>query len=294
MLLFRTERIKPNCMDVNLYKRVAALPLNPSALASDRLFIEEGLRAVLPHQATSVCRAMRYAVLGSGQRLRPLLTLRVARLLDGDWRRALRAAVAVELVHCASLIVDDLPCMDNDSVRRNRASVHIEFGEATAVLSAFALVSLAARSVADLACFQMKLLATLDCNSLIGGQALDLELSGEFRERERRRVTDLKTVPLFQLAVEAGLANAPSTTSEREALLDFGAQFGIAYQMTDDYLDGEAADFDRVAAQIDCARDSLQPLGRPAGHLESRPACHLEDMLDYLNAKVWETSRRHR
>jgi hypothetical protein len=86
--------------------------------------------------------------------------------------------------------------------------------------------------------------------------------------------------------VEAGLANAPSTSAQREALLDFGAQFGIAYQMTDDYLDHETEDYDQVAAQIDCARASLEPLGRSAAHLE--------DMLDYLNAKVWETSRSHR
>ena len=88
---------------------------------------------------------MQYSVLGCGQRLRPILSLRTARALDCEGPNPLRPAAAVELLHCASLIIDDLPCMDNDSVRRNRASVHVQFGEATAILAAFALVALAAR-----------------------------------------------------------------------------------------------------------------------------------------------------
>ncbi len=244
------------------------------------------MRTALPEMPAAVSRAMRYAVLGPGQRLRPLLALRVARVLGGDPRRAMRAAVAVEMVHCASLIVDDLPCMDNDSTRRNRAAVHVEFGEATAVLAAFALVSLAARSVADQRCFQTKLLATLDCDSLIGGQSLDLEITGERRERERSNVTNLKTVPLFVLAVEAGLATGSPQPCARAALLEFGRRFGVAYQTADDFLDGEIEDDGSVAAQFEFARDTLAPLGRSA--------CHLEGLLDYLNAKVWENgcSRR--
>lgn len=280
------ERIKPKSTSHNLYRGVAALPINQSVLTSDRSSIEEALRAVLPQQPTSVCQAMRYAVLGSGQRLRPLLALRAARILGCDSRKVIRSAAAVEIVHCASLIIDDLPCMDNDSVRRNRPSVHVQFGEATAVLAAFALVSLAARSVADQRSFQTKLLATLDCASLIGGQALDLELSGECRESQRRRVTNLKTVPLFQLAVEAGLAHGSASPAEHERLLEFGRHFGIAYQMADDFLDREIADYDAVSGQIELARASLDPLGRAARHAE--------DLLEYLNAKIWETGRSHR
>jgi farnesyl diphosphate synthase len=273
-------------MDHNLKERVAALPINQSVLASDRVSIEDALRGLLPQPSSSVGKAMRYAVLGSGQRLRPLLALRTARVLGSDCRRALRSAAAVEMVHCASLIVDDLPCMDNDSVRRNRASVHVEFGEATAVLAAFALISLAARTVADQRCFQTKLLATLDCNSLIGGQSLDLELSGDRREQARRQVTNLKTVPLFQLAVEAGLAHGSPESAERACLLEFGRRFGTAYQMADDFLDGEIADDQSLSAQFEFAREILAPLGRSAGHLE--------DLLDYLNAKVWENGCSHR
>jgi len=228
---------------------------------------------------------MRYAV-EAGQRLRPLLTLTVARVLGSHPQGAMRAAIAVELLHCASLIVDDLPCMDNDSMRRNRAAVHIEFGEATAVLAAFALVSLAARSVADQPGFQMKLLATLDCDSLIGGQSLDLALTAQCRDRERHRITSLKTVPLFELAVEAGLSNGTASSAERESLLAFGRRFGIAYQTADDFLDGETSDYDGVTAQFDLARATLLPLGRRASQLE--------DLLDHLNARLREDNRSHR
>ena len=174
-------------------------------LATDRLRVDRRLEEHLSGQVGTVGDAMRYAVLGGGQRLRPILALRVADLLATVTEATLRAACAVELLHSASLIVDDLPCMDNSALRRNRPAAHIQFGEATALLAAFALVGLAARTVADLPPFQLHLLRMLDSSSLVGGQALDLALQGPERESQRARVTDLKTVPLFELAVEAGL-----------------------------------------------------------------------------------------
>lgn len=257
-----------------------------NALVSDRLAVDRCLDSMLAPQGGPVCEAMRYAVLGAGQRLRPILALRTAALLRADAAITMRAAAAVELLHCASLIVDDLPCMDNEQLRRNRPTVHRQFGEATALLAAFALVGLAARSIAEHACFQARLLSMLDCNSLVGGQALDLALTGETREHNRSRVTQMKTVPLFQLAVEAGTLSSPCSKADSATLLEFGKEFGVAYQMTDDYLDGELDDAVAVDEQFSRARALLD--GFP------ERASGLLDLINHLNAKICEEDRRHR
>ena len=122
------------------------------SLESDRLCVNHHLAKLLCSEGATaggiVYEAMRYAVLGAAQRVRPILALRVARLFDAPQDHTLCAAAAVELLHCASLIVD-LPCMDDASFRRNRVAVHIRYGEATAVLAAFGLVALAARSLVE-------------------------------------------------------------------------------------------------------------------------------------------------
>lgn len=268
-----------------------------SEIEADRVIIDSYLDRLLSAQgAGAVNDAMRYAVLSGGQRLRPLLTLRVARMFDSECVGTLRAAAAVELVHCASLIVDDLPCMDNSPLRRGQPSTHVAFGESIAVLAAFALVALAARSMVDgnlddremlrLLRFQKRLLRTLDCSSLIAGQALDLQLSGDVRLRELPAISELKTVPLFQLAFHAGAIFA-ATSSETDSSLDaLGREFGMAYQMADDYIDGEASDADRLARQFERTR---QAMGRAEGQTEL-----LEDVLEYMNGKTLETDRSHR
>ncbi len=267
---------------------MTAPQLHLDGLALDRRLVDTHLAALLPplprSPAPQVREAMRYAVLGPGRRIRPLLALRVAQMLDAPPAPTLRAAAAVELLHCASLIVDDLPCMDNDPLRRNRPSVHIAFGEANAILAAFGLVSLAARSAIDrnarpgdcarLLEFQLHLLSTLDCASLIGGQSLDLALSHEARNRNRARLAALKTVPLFELAVRAGAAFADLSPAEQTCLLDFGAEFGIAYQMRDDHLDGEVPTSLTAANRFARACASLAPFGPRA-----QP---LRDLVEYL------------
>jgi geranylgeranyl pyrophosphate synthase len=267
---------------------VTAPQLHLDGLALDRRLVDDHLAALLPplprSPAPHLREAMRYAVFGPGRRIRPILALRVAQMLGAPSAPTLRAAAAVELLHCASLIVDDLPCMDNDATRRNRPSVHIAFGEATAILAAFGLVSLAARSAADrhartwerlrLLDFQLDLLATLDCASLIGGQSLDLELSHEARNLNRARLAALKTVPLFELAVRAGAAFADLSPAEENSLLDFGAEFGIAYQMRDDHFDGEVPSALSAANRFARACDSLAPFGHRA-----QP---LRDLVEYL------------
>ena len=257
-----------------------------NTLLRDRLEIADDLDAILPPESGRVQAAMRYAVLGTGQRLRPMLAIRVARVLGNVEHSTRTAGAAIELLHCASLIVDDLPCMDNDRMRRNRPALHVEFGEATAVLAGFALVALAARLVADYPRFQIKLLNTLDCNQLIQGQSLDLELTGSSRNLQRPLITDLKTVPLFNLSVEAGLLSSRATLDNHQALSSFGHELGVAYQILDDYLDGEIADAAVVGQQFSRARSCLKLFG-------SR-AYPLEELLDYLNGKIFEKNSRNR
>lgn len=225
-------------------------------------------------KATPFREAMRYAVLGQGQRFRPILALRIARLCGQENAHTLRAAAAVELLHCASLIVDDLPCMDNAAERRGRPSTHVAFGEATAVLAAFGLVALASRSIVEQPClpaqlphlvrFQTHLLRTLDVCGLCEGQDLDLRAADCERARLRECMNELKTVPLFELAARAGLLFADPQSQLAAALVRFSREFGRAFQLVDDYLDGEIADLGPVEASLSRAEQTIAPLA-PAG-----------------------------
>jgi len=174
-------------------------------------------------------------------------------MLRAESSHVLRAAAAVELMHAASLVVDDLPCMDDERWRRGRASTHIEFGESTALLAAFGLVALAARCVVEVPCrprearrlqaFQARLLRTLDAGELLEGQELDL--------------ADLKTGPLFELAVEAGVVSAEVSPGQRAQLRAFGRAYGRAFQAMDDLADGDSRDSERAAQEAETARRCL-------------------------------------
>ena len=270
-----------------------------SDLGDDRRLVEHELRSILaPSAASPVSACMEYAVLGAAQRLRPLLAIRTAQLTGGQFALTLRAAAAIELLHCASLIVDDLPCMDNDATRRNRPSAHVAYGESTALLAAFGLVALAARTVIEQETsepywagqrrFQTALLRTMDCASLIGGEVMDLELTGERREQCRDLLNEMKTVPLFLLAIEAGVAYAPArlegSASIYGPLRSFGRHFGVALQMTDDYLDGEASDFRQLERQLSASTDCLVPFGAAASPLV--------ELVEYLHVRAQDY--RHR
>jgi geranylgeranyl pyrophosphate synthase len=247
-----------------------------AGLATDRTRVEHYLEDLLKPAGSSrsnpVPLAMEYAVVGKAQRIRPILALRVARLLGAETDAALRAAVAVELIHSASLIIDDLPCMDNELMRRGKPATHIAFGEPTAILAAFSMVALAARIVMESAesgadClrlrrYQLALLRTLDCSSLVGGQSMDLNLAGAERDAMRAAVNEMKTVPLFELAVEAGCVSYPKAAPA--GLSGFGRDFGVAFQLTDDLLDGELNDRKILDNSYEQCRLRLQPFGASA------------------------------
>ena len=260
-------------------------------LTTDRCLIDAHLVELLSEQEGCghgvVQEAMRYAVLGPAQRVRPILALRVARVVDAPFDLTLRAALALELLHCASLIVDDLPCMDDSPLRREQPSLHVKFGESTAVLAAFGLVALAARTLVECQCaaaykdrliqFQIALLRSLDCAGLIAGQALDLRLD-ERTSRLSDDVSELKTVPLFMLAVSAGWLFADLGPNQKALLNGFGREFGLAFQMTDDVLDNEPADLRVLNEKFTTLRATIAPFGAASRDLE--------ELVDYLHARV--------
>ena len=262
------------------------------SLESDRLAVDHHLTKLLclegPTDGGIVHEAMRYAVLGKAQRIRPVLSLRVARMFGAPEELTLSAAAAVELLHCASLIVDDLTCMDDDSFRRDRESVHVRYGEATAILAAFGLVALAARSVVEdpfmerhrlrMLDFQILLLRTLDCAGLIAGQAMDLNLSNTNCMVSACEISELKTVPLFTLAVSAGALFVDLDQNEQALLSCFGREFGLAFQMSDDLLDGEQSDTEPLREKLTTLRAAIAPFGGASRDLE--------ELVDYLHARV--------
>ena len=191
--------------------------------------------------------AMRYAVLDGGKRLRPLLVLAACEAVDGNAEAALRAACAVELIHAYSLVHDDMPCMDNDILRRGKPTVHVKFGEAGALLAGDALQALAFELLAPEgdavpATIQANLCRLLaraaGHEGMAGGQAIDLASVGlALDEDALRRMHRMKTGALLQGSVEMGAVCGAPTPAVLDALRGYGAALGLAFQVVDDILD---------------------------------------------------------
>jgi farnesyl diphosphate synthase len=195
--------------------------------------------------------AMRYGVLDGGKRLRPLLVLATAQAVGGHMEAAMRAACAVELIHAYSLIHDDLPCMDNDVLRRGKPTVHVQFGEARAMLAGDAMQALAfevltpppegeADVVPDaLQARLCRLLARASgVEGMAGGQAIDLASVGKpLTEAALCDMHTRKTGALLQTSVLMGAACGNTSAAAWDALTDFGAALGVAFQVVDDILD---------------------------------------------------------
>lgn len=219
--------------------------------------IEAALNQWIPVDApANLSEPMKYAVLGGGKRLRSLLVLGAfdAGIRDQDlnergWRReaALRVACAIELIHAYSLVHDDMPCMDNDVLRRGKPTVHVQFGEAAALLTGDTLQALAFEVLtpentlipADL---QLKLCALIaraaGHNGMAGGQAIDLASVGKrLNEAELSHMHNLKTGALLEASVIAGALCAGVSEHALEKLKIFGSALGLAFQVVDDILD---------------------------------------------------------
>jgi geranylgeranyl pyrophosphate synthase len=212
-------------------------------------------------------RAMHHAMFPGGKRLRPVLALLAARVTGGDPEAALLPAAGLELLHTYSLVHDDLPCMDDDELRRGRETCHVAFGEANALLAGDALLTLAFEAVAQAGGEAVMLLARAAGSlGMVGGQVADLEAEGAGAASGDARVPDLaaleaihdrKTGALIAASLEVG-AIAGGSTAERGLLREFGRLLGRAFQIADDCLDetGSAEELGKRPG-ADLARDKL-------------------------------------
>lgn len=208
---------------------------------------EAAIDALVPANAPAgLGEAMRYAVLGGGKRLRPLLVLASCAAVDGDRFAAMRAACAVELIHAYSLVHDDMPCMDNDVMRRGKPTTHVAFGEAQAMLAGDAMQALAFDVLTPDAgiapALQARLCALLARSSgydgMAGGQAIDLASIGkQLDECTLRDMHRRKTGVLLQASVMMGAACGAASAQATASLSDYGAALGLAFQVVDDILD---------------------------------------------------------
>ena len=214
--------------------------------------VEQALQRVLPAGDIAPQRlhqAMRYAVLGGGKRVRPLLAFGAGELACADPERVAYAGAAVELIHAYSLVHDDLPCMDDDDLRRGRPTCHKVFGEAMAILTGDALLTLAFQVLSSVEEFdavtRVALIRELSTASgtvrgMIGGQVHDIEGEGQLPSPELlEAIHRAKTGALLRGSVRMGALCGGATPEECDALSRYGEHTGLAFQIVDDILDVE-------------------------------------------------------
>lgn len=219
-------------------------------LGRARQALDRACERYLPEES-EVCRAARYSLLGGGKRIRAVLVLSVCEMLGGDGAAAEAFAAAVEMLHCYSLIHDDLPCMDDDDLRRGRPSCHKAFGEATALLAGDVLLTEAFEAVANapadpLVCVRAAQALGLGAGSrgMVYGQELDLKYEVLHPTEEQLRLIHRnKTGALINAAVQMGAAAACATPDQCRTLEQFAYGLGLVFQIVDDVLDvtGDAA-----------------------------------------------------
>jgi geranylgeranyl diphosphate synthase type II len=280
--------------------------------------VDAALNGLLPKASvkpSTIHRAMRYSLFAGGKRMRPALCIAAAEACGGSRDRALPAACAVECVHTYSLIHDDLPCMDDDDLRRGRPTSHKVFGEAIAVLAGDALLTAAFEILASISeprrytlrDFLAGLASAAGSRRLIAGQVADLEGEGKrSSRRELRYIHECKTAAMIVASLELGAMAADATPAQLGALAGFGYHLGLAFQVIDDILDitqtserlGKSAGKD-VAAQkttypaligLDASRREARRLTARA-HSALEPfgirAARLREIADHLLAREY-------
>ena len=259
--------------------------------------VEQTLTSILDEQGhipERLKEAMGLAVMGGGKRFRPFLVIESARLFDVPAQQTLRTAATLELMHCYSLVHDDLPAMDNDRLRRGRPTVWAAFDEWTAILAGDALLTLCFEVLSDarthaVAGVRGELVAALakaaGARGMVGGQMLDLmaDKRGEPAEPTLdhvKQIQAMKTGALIRFAAEAGAILGEASDAKRTALAAFGDKLGVVFQIADDLLDvtgdaetvGKATGKDAAAGKatqvslmgIEAARETLDQLAQGA------------------------------
>ncbi len=247
-----------------------------------------------------LAEAMRYATIGGGKRFRALLVTSVADLCGGAYDQALRVGAAIECIHSQSLVHDDLPCMDDDDLRRGQPTLHRKFDEATAVLAGDALLALAFELLADdathpdpavRAALVLALARAVGQDGLAGGQMMDLYPPARPSKQDVFECEQRKTGALIRFAVDAGAMLGTCSSDERARLLRFAENLGLVFQIRDDMLDsiGDAAVVGKaVGKDADAGRKSATALlgldgaAQQASRLET--ACH--EALDPFGVKA--------
>ena len=294
-------RFKPVSLDA-----LDAEPLSGSLefrLAQLRKNIDETLDAAIGRSKgpdRRLAEAMRYAAVGGGKRFRALLVAAVSELVGGSYTQALRVGAAIECVHAQSLVHDDLPCMDDDDLRRGRPTVHRKFDEATAVLAGDALLALAFEILADEATspddglrarLVLALARAVGQDGLAGGQMMDLNPPARPTPQDVFDCESRKTGALIRYAVEAGAMLGTCSAEERARLVRFAENLGLVFQIRDDMLDecGDAATVGKAVRKdsVSGRKNATHLLGldgaaQQASRLED--ACH--EALEVFGAKA--------
>ncbi|MCB8838734.1 polyprenyl synthetase family protein [Aurantimonas sp. VKM B-3413] len=276
-----------------------------SGLSAYRDRIDSRLAVLVPQALpgqSELDAAIAESILAPGKRLRPLMAALTAEDLGGDVETAIDAGCAVEMVHAASLVLDDLPCMDNAAMRRGRPAIHMTFGEDVAVLSSIAVLAgafqllatipgLAARERSEAIAILTRAVGTA---GLVGGQFEDLRGGRATRALSEIATTNgLKTGSLFSAAVEIGAVVAGANGRVRALLRDFAADLGHAFQLLDDLLDGTSS---AVLIGKDVGKDQgkstiVSLIGRPS--VMHRIERHLADAHQRLSEVFGPTNRMH-
>ncbi len=278
-----------------------------SWLKAQQKLVDAELKRQLPREnvrPATIHKAMRYSIFAGGKRLRPILCLAAAEACGGEVEHALAPACAVEIMHTYSLVHDDLPCMDDDDLRRGRPTSHKVFGEGVAVLCGDALLTEAFSIIAQTPAtkrytareYVSELAITGGSRKLIGGQILDLEGEGKsLTKKQLIQIHEAKTAALLTSSLKLGAMTANVTPKKLESIETFGYNLGLAFQVIDDILDvtqtteqlgktagkDEAVDKSTYPAVIglkkskeEAARltkkalDALKPFGKSSARLE--------------------------
>ncbi len=259
--------------------------------------VERALDSFLPKPSQNLAQiheAMRYSVLNGGKRIRPLLCLAVCEMLGGNEKEAMIPACAVELIHCYSLVHDDLPCLDNDEFRRGQLTCHKKFGEAIALLAGDALVTLAFEVVGQLKDSQKahrilkELSQAAGTLGMVGGQVMDILLDkGEIDLTTLDAIHIQKTGQLIKTSCLAGSIIAGANRDEERHILRFGEYLGFAFQIVDDILDGDG--YLRFMSAHEARVKAREVIAKAKKELKSfKKNSHLMQITDFILSRSGE------